>query len=48
VGCLVAAGVAGLGVLLAAAFLPAQPLVLAADLEFETVEGRLATPVGSA
>jgi hypothetical protein len=39
VGCLVvAAGVAGLGVLLAAVFLPAQPLVLAADLEFNTVE----------
>ena len=37
-GCSVAAGVAALGVLLAALFLPAQPLVLAADLEFETFE----------
>jgi EmrB/QacA subfamily drug resistance transporter len=38
VGCLVAAGVAGFGVLLAAAFLPAQPLVLAVDLEFKAVD----------
>jgi hypothetical protein len=40
VGCLVAAGIAGFGVLLAAVFLPAQPLVLAVDLEFDAVERR--------
>jgi EmrB/QacA subfamily drug resistance transporter len=45
IGCFVAAGVAALGVLLAALFLPAQPLVLAADFEFETVEELANQPV---
>ena len=48
VGCLVAAGVAGFGVLVAAVFLPAQPLVLAVDLEFDTVDDLFPTPVGAA
>ena len=37
VGCFVAAGVAGVGVIIAAVFLPAQPLVLAVDVEFGPV-----------
>jgi EmrB/QacA subfamily drug resistance transporter len=44
VGCLVAAGVAALGVVLAALFLPAQPLVLGVDLEFETLDESLIEP----
>jgi EmrB/QacA subfamily drug resistance transporter len=47
-GCLVAAAVAALGVLLAALFLPAQPLVLAADLEFDTADELGDQPVGVA
>ena len=38
VGCFVAAGVAGVGVIIATVFLPAQPLVLAVDVEFGAVE----------
>ena len=38
VGCFVAASVAGVGVIIAAVFLPAQPLVLAVDVEFGAVE----------
>ncbi len=38
VGCCVAAGVAGVGVIIAAVFLPAQPLVLAVDVEFGSVQ----------
>jgi len=47
VGCLVAAGVAGFGVLVAAVFLPAQPLVLAVDLEFDTLEDLFPEAVAS-
>jgi hypothetical protein len=45
VGCLVAAGVTGFGVLLAALFLPAQPLVLAMDLEFAASDDPSLAPV---
>jgi hypothetical protein len=45
VGCLVAAGVTGFGVLLGALFLPAQPLVLAMDLEFAASDDPSLAPV---
>jgi hypothetical protein len=45
VGCLVAGGVALAGVLLALAFLPAQPLVLEADLPVDTEENRPLEPL---
>jgi EmrB/QacA subfamily drug resistance transporter len=48
VGCLVASGVAAVGVLLAVLFLPAQPLVLAADLEFDALDESLNGPVAVA
>jgi EmrB/QacA subfamily drug resistance transporter len=48
VGCLVAAGVAAVGVLVAARFLPAQPLVLAVDVEFPGAHDPLPTPVATA
>jgi hypothetical protein len=48
VGCLVASGVAALGVLLAILFLPAQPLVLAADLELDALDESLNGPVAVA
>jgi len=48
VGCIVAACVAGAGVVLAAVFLPAQPLILAVDLEFGLVEQLDSSPVSLA